>query len=151
VENLRRFLTYGGFMLADANDASDGGGFDASFRREMQRVLPQAPVAPLPGDHVVFKSFFLLEMAPGRVLKKPHLEGALVSKRACVLYSQNDLAGAWARDEGGNYAFDVSPGGEQQREMAYRLGINICMYALCLDYKTEQAHIEFILRSRRAR
>jgi hypothetical protein len=25
------------------------------------------------------------------------------------------------------------------------------MYALCLDYKTEQAHIDFILRTRRAR
>jgi hypothetical protein len=149
VENLRRYLTYGGLLLADANDGSDGGGFDASFRREMARVLPQAPLAPLPQEHVVFKSFFLLDVAPGRLLTKPHLDAALVGKRAAVLYSQNDLAGAWARDEGGSYAYDVSPGGEQQREFAYRVGINICMYALCLDYKDDAVHLPLILNKRR--
>jgi hypothetical protein len=43
----------------------------------------------------------------------------------------------------------VVPGGEDQREEAFRLGINLVMYALCLDYKTEQAHIDYILRTRR--
>jgi Domain of unknown function (DUF4159) len=149
VENLRRYLTYGGFMLADANDGSDGSGFDAAFRRELARVLPQAPLAPLPQEHVVFKSFFLLDMAPGRLLRKPHLDAAIVGQRAVVLYSQNDLAGAWARDEGGSYAYDVSPGGEQQREFAYRVGVNICMYALCLDYKDDAVHLPLIMNKRR--
>src|SRR5689334_10580968 len=43
VENLRRYLTFGGFLLADANDGSEGAGFDADFRREVQRLLPQSP------------------------------------------------------------------------------------------------------------
>lgn len=49
VSNLRRYLTYGGFVFGDANDGSDGDGFDASFRREMARVLPQSPLKEAPG------------------------------------------------------------------------------------------------------
>ena len=149
VENLRRYLTFGGFLLADANDGSDGSGFDASFRRELARVLPQGPLTPLPSTHVVFKSFFLLDSAPGRLLHKPQLLAAHVGKRAAVIYSQNDLAGAWNRGEGGDYEFDVSPGGEPQRELAVRLGVNLCMYALCLDYKDDAVHLPLILNKRR--
>lgn len=149
VTNLRRYLTYGGFLLADANDGSDGDGFDASFRREMARVLPQNPLAEVPSTHVVFKSFFLLDAAPGRLLNKPQLTASMLGKRAAVLYSQNDLAGAWSRSESGDYEFDVSPGGEPQRELAVRLGINICMYALCLDYKDDAVHLPLILNKRR--
>lgn len=149
VENLRRYLTFGGFILADANDGSDGNGFDASFRRELARVLPQSRLAPLPQEHVVFKSFFLLDSAPGRYLNKPYLEAALVGKRAAVIYSQNDLAGAWNRDEGGDYEFDCTPGGESQREIAFRIGINLCMYALCLDYKDDAVHLPLIMNKRR--
>ena len=149
VENLRRYLTFGGFVLADANDGSDGSGFDASFRREMARVLPQSPLTPLPSTHVVFKSFFLLDSAPGRLLNKPQLLGAFVGRRAAVIYSQNDLAGAWSRGESGDYEFDVTPGGEPQRELAVRLGLNLCMYALCLDYKDDAVHLPLILNKRR--
>lgn len=149
VENLRRYLTFGGFMLADANDASDGDGFDESFRRELARVLPQNPLAVVPSNHVVYKSFFLLEAAPGRVLNKPHMMASTLGKRAAVMYSQNDLAGAWSRTELGDYEFDVSPGGEPQRELAIRVGINICMYALCLDYKDDAVHLPIILNKRR--
>ncbi|QSQ23681.1 DUF4159 domain-containing protein [Pyxidicoccus parkwayensis] len=149
VTNLRRYLTYGGFLLADANDGSDGDGFDASFRREMARVLPQNPLTEVPSSHVVFKSFFMLDAAPGRLLNKPQLTAAMLGKRAAVLYSQNDVAGAWSRSESGDYEFDVSPGGEPQRELAVRLGINICMYALCLDYKDDAVHLPLILNKRR--
>ena len=149
VENLRRYLTFGGFVLADANDGSDGNGFDSAFRRELARVLPQSPLLPLPGSHVVYKTFFLLESSPGRLLNKPNLLAASISKRAAVIYSQNDLAGAWNRDEGGDYEFEVSPGGESQRELAFRLGINLCMYALCLDYKDDAVHLPLIMNKRR--
>lgn len=149
VENLRRYLTFGGFVLADANDGSDGSGFDASFRRELARILPQSPLTPLPSSHVVFKSFFLLDSAPGRLLNKPQLLAAHVGKRAAVIYSQNDLAGAWSRGESGDYEFDVTPGGEPQRELAVRLGLNLCMYALCLDYKDDAVHLPLILNKRR--
>lgn len=149
VENLRRYLTYGGFLLADANDGSNGEGFDRGFRREMARVLPQSPLQEIDSKHVVYKTFFLLESAPGRVFHKPHLSAAMLGRRAAVMYSQNDLGGAWTRDEGGSYEFDVSPGGEPQRELAYRVGINLCMYALCLDYKDDAVHLPLIMNKRR--
>ena len=149
IENLRRYLTFGGFLLADANDGSDGTGFDATFRREIAKVLPQSPLSAVPQAHVVFKSFFMLDAAPGRLLVKPQLEACFMGKRAAVMYSQNDLAGAWSRDEGGDYEFDVVPGGDGQREMAFRLGINLCMYALCLDYKDDAVHLRAIMNKRR--
>jgi hypothetical protein len=149
VENLRRYLTYGGFVLADANDGSDRNGFDASLRREAARILPQNPLQPLPSDHVAFKSFFLLDSAPGRLLNKPYLEACSLGKRAALVYSQNDVAGAWNREESGDYEYEVTPGGEPQRELAIRLGINLCMYALCLDYKDDAVHLPLILQKRR--
>ncbi|MFL5320525.1 MAG: DUF4159 domain-containing protein [Myxococcaceae bacterium] len=149
VENLRRYLTFGGFLLADANDASDGAGFDASFRKELSRILPSAPLQDIPGQHVIFKSFYLLDAAPGRVLNRPQLQGAFVGKRAAVIYTQNDLAGAWNRDEGGSYEFECTPGGEPQRELAFRLGVNLVMYALCLDYKDDAVHLDAIMKKRR--
>jgi hypothetical protein len=149
VENLRRFLTFGGLLVADANDASDGTGFDGSFRRELQRVLPQSPLGDLSMDHVLFKSFYLLDAAPGRVLNRPQVQAALVGKRAAVLYSQNDVAGAWSRSEGGSWEYECTPGGEPQRELALRLGVNLALYALCLDYKDDAVHLPMILKKRR--
>lgn len=149
IETLRRYLTFGGFLLADAADASDGSGFDQSFRREMARVLPSARPGQLPSNHVVFKSFFMLEAAPGRVLNKPGLDAWLIGSRAAVLYSQNDLLGALARDESGGLLYDVTPGGERQRELATRLAINIVMYAMCLDYKDDAVHLPLILKRRK--
>ncbi len=149
IENLRRYLTFGGFMLADANDGSNGTGFDRGFRRELARVLPRSPLVPLPSSHVLFKSYFMLDSAVGRLLNKPQLEACNLGRRAAVIYSQNDLAGAWSRDESGDYEFEVSPGGEQQREQAFRLGINVCMYALCLDYKDDLVHLPLIMNKRR--
>ncbi|MDP3234689.1 MAG: DUF4159 domain-containing protein [Myxococcales bacterium] len=148
-ENLRRYLTFGGFVFADANDGSIGSGFDASFRREMAKVLPQVQPRPLPATHVVFKSFFLLDTAPGRFLNSAQLDAWTIGKRAAVIYSQNDVMGALARDESGTYEYEVTPGGERQREYAARLAINIAMYALCLDYKDDGVHILEIMRRRR--
>jgi hypothetical protein len=149
VENLRRYLTFGGFVFADANDGSDGGGFDASFRRELRRVLPQSPLQALPSSHVVFKSFFLLDSAPGRLLNKPVLEAASIGRRAAVLYSQNDVLGALSRDEAGTWEHEPVPGGSRQRELATRLALNVAMYALCLDYKDDAVHLPVIMNRRR--
>jgi hypothetical protein len=148
IENLRRYLTFGGFVFADANDGSDGAGFDASVRRELARVLPQSPLTALPATHVIFKSFFMLDSAPGRFLNKPSLEACLVNKRACVVYSQNDVMGALNRDDSGTWEFDPSPGGERQREIAMRLAVNLAMYALCLDYKDDAVHLPVIMKRR---
>ncbi|MBI3178976.1 MAG: DUF4159 domain-containing protein, partial [Deltaproteobacteria bacterium] len=69
--------------------------------------------------------------------------------RLAVIVSLNDLAGAMSRDEFGEWEYDVGPGGEVTREMTFRLGINVVMYALCLDYKEDQVHVQYILRRRR--
>jgi hypothetical protein len=145
---LRRHLQYGGFLLADAADGSDGDGFDAAVRRELARVLPAAPLQPIPRDHVLNKSFYLLDRQGGRVLVKPWLEAQALDGRLAVVYSQNDLGGAWARSELGDWEYPCTPGGEAQRETAIRLGVNIAMYALCTDYKDDAVHLPFILRRR---
>ena len=40
----------------------------------------------------------------------------------------------------------VSPGGETQREMAYRVGVNLVMHALTGNYKADQVHVPDILQ-----
>ncbi|HEY6100923.1 MAG TPA: DUF4159 domain-containing protein [Anaeromyxobacter sp.] len=145
---LRRHLQYGGFLLVDSADGSDGTGFDASVRRELARVLPAAPLQPVPRDHVLHKSFYLLDRQGGRVLVKPWMEAQALDGRLAVVYSQNDLGGAWARTELGEWEYPCTPGGEPQRETAIRLGVNLAMYAFCTDYKDDAVHLPFIMRRR---
>ena len=148
VAALRRHLQYGGFLLVDAADGSDATGFDASVRRELQRVLPASPLGRIPRDHVLHKTFYLLDQQGGRILTRPWLEGQAISGRLAVVYSQNDLGGAWARGPLGEWEYDCTPGGEAQREAAMRLGVNVAMYALCTDYKDDAVHLHFILKRR---
>jgi hypothetical protein len=149
VKRLRRHLTYGGTLLIDSADADPGGVFDASVRRELRRILPREKLQQIPNEHVVYKSFFLVDYQAGRTIRVPYLEGVPIEKRMAVIYCQNDLAGAWSRDSFGRWEFEVTPGGERQREMAFRLGINLVMYAMCLDYKDDAVHLEFIRKRRR--
>jgi hypothetical protein len=153
IEALRRFVTFGGFVLVDSAEGRVGGAFDASVRRLVGDLFPRpAPgLEPLPPDHVIYKSFYLLDQPYGRLLVAPHLETVFHDGRAAIVYSQNDLAGAWARDNFGNWEHECYPGGETQRERAFRLGVNVVMYALCLDYKADQVHIPFILKRRQWR
>jgi hypothetical protein len=145
---LRRHLQHGGFLLVDAADGSDGGGFDASARRELAALLPGSPLLRVAREHVLYKSFYLLDHQGGRLAVKPWLEAQLLDGRLAVLYSQNDLGGAWARGALGEWEYACTPGGEAQRETAFRLGVNIAMYALCTDYKDDAVHLPFILRRR---
>lgn len=153
IEALRRYLTFGGFLLADSAEGSTDGAFDKSVRALFAALYP-APSAGLeliPSDHVVYKSFYLLDRPVGRIALSPTMEGVTRGGRLIAAYVQNDLGGAWSRDNFGNYEFTCQPGGEAQRERAFRLGVNLVMYALCLDYKTDQVHVPFIMRRRRWR
>ncbi len=145
---LRRHLTMGGMLLFDSAEGRAGGGFDQSVRAMLARLLPSSPLSRLAEDHVLYRSFYLLRVPAGRVLALPYLEAVLIGGRAAVVYSQNDLGGAWARDRYGQWQYDVVPGGELQREHTFRLGVNLAMYALCLDYKSDQVHVPFIMRRR---
>lgn len=146
LRHLRRHLTYGGMLLVDSSEAEPGGPFDLSLRAALSQLFPRQQLSRVPTEHVMYKSFYLVNHQAGRVLRRPYLEGLELDGRFAVVYSQNDLGGAWARDAFGRWEFEVSPGGERQREMSFRLGVNLLMYALCLDYKDDLVHAPFILR-----
>ena len=149
VASLRRYLSYGGLLLFDDASAAPGGAFQLSARALLSRTLPAGQVVKVPRDHVLYKSFYLLDGPSGRAAASPDLEAVELGGRLAVLYSGNDLVGAYAKDSLGSWEMEVTPGGETQREKAIRLGVNIAMYAMCLDYKEDQVHIPFILKRRR--
>ena len=153
IEALRRFLTFGGFLLIDSAEGTLDGAFDKSVRALCAALYPtpSTGLELVPSDHVVYKSFYLLERPIGRVALSPIMEGITRGGRLVVAYVQNDLGGAWSKDNLGNYDFPCEPDGERQRELAFRMGVNLVMYALCLDYKTDQVHVPFIMRRRRWR
>lgn len=146
--NLRRFLTMGGFLFVDDPSAGADGTFDQSVREALTRLLPGKKLLDLPGDHVLYKTFFLISRPAGR-LPVAGMKGITVGDRVAVVYSQNDLLGAMSKDLYGNWEHVCEPGGETQREESFRLGINIVFYAMCLDYKNDRVHLPFILRRRR--
>lgn len=151
IEALRRFLTFGGFLLIDSAEGTTDGAFDGSVRKLISAIFPTPAkaldvVAP---DHVVYKSFYLLDRPLGRLAIAPAMEAVVRDGRIVAAYVANDLGGAWARDDFGNHDYPCEPGGERQRELAYRLGVNLVMYALCLDYKADQVHVPFIMKRRR--
>jgi hypothetical protein len=147
-DNLRRFLVLGGLLLIDDPAADPSGAFVQSIRRTMQQVFPDSEFGPVPGDHVLFKTFFLIDRPAGRIIQGP-MEAIELDGRLGVLLSENDLLGAMDKDLLGNWKHTCEPGGEQQREMAFRMGINIVYYAVCSDYKDDRVHLPYILRRRK--
>jgi hypothetical protein len=146
---LRQFFALTGVLLVDDSDP-DKGEFTRGARREIGRVIPDiAPIA-LGTEHVIFRSFYLLRKAVGRVQGPTKLEGIVRNGSTQVIFSSHDLAGALAQYPSGSPVFQVTPGGEPQREMARRMAINLAMYILCTNYKDDQVHAPFLMR-RRAR
>lgn len=150
VGRLRRHLDLGGFLLADATCGCSGGDFERGVRALLGRVYPRTSLVPLPREHVLWKSFYLLDSAPGRTSTAPPLV-LIRDQRVVAVLSSNDLGGAWSRDSFGRWEHEVVPGGQGQRELAFRFGVNLVMYAMCLDYKDDQVHVPFILKRRRWR
>lgn len=146
IQGLRRFVDYGGFVIIDDASAADDSGFDGSVRRMLTRAFGPQALARVDDKHVVYRSFYLVARPVGRVEGPAYLEGIERAGRLAVVYSRHDLGGAYERDNLGNYAHAVVPGSERQREMAFRLGVNLILYALCLDYKDDQVHAPFIMR-----
>ena len=112
-------------------------------------MFPDSEIERLPEDHTLFRSFYLLDRIGGRVLVKDAVEGVTTGDRSPIIYCLNDLGGAWAADLYNRPIQECVPGGERQREMAYRLGVNVIMYTLCLNYKKDRIHVETILRRRK--
>lgn len=145
--NLRLFFEMGGVLLVDDSEP-ERGEFGRSVREELARVLPEAPVVPLPERHVLYKSYYLVQRPIGRVEGPPHFDAMSRGRQVAVLMSNHDLLGALAR-RGETWSFPMASGNEAvARQEAIRLAVNIAMYVLCSDYKDDQVHAEELMRRR---
>jgi hypothetical protein len=145
-QRLERHLRFGGMLHIDAPSPADPFAEDAL--REVETILGARP-RPLDKEHVLYKSFFLLDKAEGKNADDTDLYGLELAGRTAVVVTKCDVSAAWERDRFGTWVYECSPGGESQRERAFRLGVNILMYATCLDYKADQVHIPFIMKKKR--
>ena len=163
---LNRYLHSGGMILFDTRDA-DLAGFGASTPegKRLQALaapLDIPPLEPIPKDHVLTRAFYLLQDFPGRHAGPPiwveaapadaeQVEGMpfrnLNDNVTPVVIGGNDWAAAWAVDDQGRQMFPVGRGlgGERQREIAYRFGVNLVMHVLTGNYKSDQVHVPALL------
>lgn len=145
IKALRDYLNYGGFLLIDDNSTTPNSGFDGSVRKMINDLFPHTPFQKIGQDHSIFRSFYLINEVAGRVQVNPYLEGITVKGKTVIVYSRNDLAGAWSKNKLGHYNFDMIGSGPKQRTQSIRLGVNIIMYSLTLDYKKDLVHLPTIL------
>ncbi|MBR9765814.1 MAG: DUF4159 domain-containing protein [Rhodobacteraceae bacterium] len=163
---LNRYLRSGGLILFDTRDANVAG-FGASTpegRRlqDIARPLDIPALEPLPEDHVLTRTFYLLQDAPGRYVGAPvwveaappdaeQIEGMpfrnLNDGVTPVVIGGNDWAAAWAVDASGAPLLRIGSGmaAERQREIAYRFGVNLIMHVLTGNYKSDQVHVPALL------
>jgi hypothetical protein len=158
---LDTYMKNGGTILFDTRE--DGVDFGAMTGTAspaidaLRRILAKLDIPalePVPPDHVLTKAFYLLQSFPGRYdlgeLWVERSDGQVGSEGnadgvSSIMIGSNDYAGAWAIDPNGRPLFATVPGGERQRELAYRSGINIIMYALTGNYKADQVHVPALL------
>ena len=148
ITKLNRFLRNGGTILFDTGER--GGGVAPEAMAALARSLDIPPLMPLPPDHVLTRSYYLLRKLPGR-----WTGGTVWIERtgerindgvSSVIVGGRDWSAAWAMDELERPLFAVVPGGDRQRELAYRFGINLVMYVLTGNYKSDQVHLPSILQ-----
>jgi len=167
LERIDTYMKSGGTVLFDTRDALDappvpGGENRAPGILALRAILSSLDIPelePVPRDHVLTKTFYLLHDFPGRFTSgrlwvealptdsdeesnRPARAGDGVSS---ILITSNDLAGAWAMRPDGQPMLPLVPGEPRQRESAFRAGVNIVMYALTGNYKADQVHIPALL------
>jgi hypothetical protein len=161
ISKLDDYMRNGGTLLIDTRDLTVGAttGPNSIAQQTLRRLagkLDLPPLEPIPADHVLTKAFYLLQDFPGRWDEgkiwvealppadpdrpEPARGGDGVSP---VIIGGNDWAAAWAVDENGEPIASV---GDRQRELAVRFGINVVMYALTGNYKTDQVHVPALLQ-----
>jgi len=161
------YMKQGGTVLFDTRDAvmAPPGAENRSpgmvALRSILSSLDIPELEPIPRDHVLTKTFYLLRDFPGRFTsgqlwvealqpgkddddeaKRPARGGDGVSS---ILITSNDLAGAWAQRPDGQSMLPLTPGEPRQREFAYRAGVNIVMYTLTGNYKADQVHVPALI------
>ena len=144
---LGRHLRYGGLLYIDSAASNDA--FWESVSRELASIFPSNEMVRLKRDHVLYKSFFLIDKVLGRFDTDPWAYGLDLHDRTAVIATKTGVLEALERDKLGTWKYECLPGGERQREQAIRFTINLMMYATCLDYKTDQVHIPFIMKKKR--
>ena len=151
VDRLNDYLRFGGTIVFDTRDQGVGGEFGSRVARmqDLTAGLDIPELTPVPPEHVLTKAFYLMQDFPGRYAggevwvqtTEEHINDGVSS----IIIGGNDWAAAWAADAVGQPMFAVVPGGDRQREMAYRFGVNLVMYALTGNYKADQVHVPAIL------
>ena len=167
LDRIDAYMKHGGTVLFDTRDAVEappgpGGEMQAPGMVALRSILSSLDIPelePVPRDHVLTKTFFLLRDFPGRFTtgqlwvealpaeteeetKRPARAGDGVSS---ILITSNDLAGAWAMRPDGQPMLPLVPGEPRQREFAFRAGVNIVMYTLTGNYKADQVHVPALL------
>lgn len=164
IAKIDAFMKEGGLIIFDTRDYGQGGAntlpVGGKSGTALQRLIGKLDVPrlePVPENHVITKSFYLLKSFPGRwdggqlwveavneanaETRKARVSDGVTS----IMITSNDLAAAWALDDRGRPLYAVAPGGETQREMAFRSGVNIVMHALTGNYKADQVHVPALL------
>lgn len=123
VEILNSYFAAGGFLIAD-----DNYGMDASFRREIKRVLPGSDFVELPFSHPVYSSLFPFPYGLPKIHEhdgKPAQGfGLFLDGKLVVFYSyQCDLGDGWEDP-------DVHSDPPEKRLAALRMGANIVYWRL---------------------
>jgi hypothetical protein len=159
------FMKNGGTMVFDTRDAltaRPGGAAtaEALWLRALLEGVDVPELEPVPHDHVLTKTFYLLDRIVGRTaigqtwiealpapdpndrVQRPARAGDSVSP---IVIASDDLAGAWAEDADRRPLYPLIPGGARQRELALRSGVNLVMYTLTGNYKADQVHAKDIL------
>ncbi|MFN4155442.1 MAG: DUF4159 domain-containing protein [Paracoccaceae bacterium] len=161
---LNDYLRTGGMILFDTRDADISGG-SSPEGQHLQRLAAGLNIPPLeqiPADHVLTRTFYLLQDFPGRHQRSPlWVEAAPPDAEQAagmpfrnlndgvtpVVIGGNDWASAWAVNASGAPLLPVGRGfaGERQRELAYRFGVNLIMHVLTGNYKSDQVHVPALL------
>ncbi|MER9302070.1 DUF4159 domain-containing protein [Mesorhizobium sp. M0496] len=164
IARIDAYMQQGGTVLFDTRDQfANGIGADSTSPaterlRDILGSLNVPPLEPVPSDHVLTKSFFILPEFPGRFAGSPlwveaSLEASNAENRPVrtgdgvspIMITANDFAGAWAVDENGDPLLPTVPADPMQRIYALRAGVNIMMYMLTGNYKSDQVHVPILL------
>jgi hypothetical protein len=160
------YMQQGGTVLFDTRDQLQAGAsLDPSASPANQRLraildgMNVPPLEPVPDDHVLTKSFFIMPRFSRVAMKEAHCGWRLRHPNASprerpvrtgdgvtpIMITANDFAGAWAVDEQGNPLLPTVPNDPMQRIYAIRGGVNIVMYMLTGNYKSDQVHAKDLI------
>lgn len=124
VDRLRHHISCGGMLLVDDCVGKGGRSFDSNVRKLFVRLFPESPLKQIPISHPVYHTLFdINEVLGGDKLACKFDSGVFLGDRLGIFHCMNDYGCAW---EG----HACSPGGEAQRDHAFKMGINILIYAL---------------------